>query len=112
MKILFQDQFFQKKCSGEEQVFRKKWTGAENFVPGKVLHFVGIMHQKSSIYSHPISIPHLYVLSHMRMRFASVKACCVEMAESDNDEIVEQVYHYITKSEYPSGVGEHRKRGI
>ena len=73
----------------------------------KFFIFVGIMHQKSSICSHPISIPHLYILSHMRMNFASVKACCVEMAESDNDEIVEQVYHYIIKSEYPSGVGEH-----
>ena len=70
------------------------------------------MHQKSSIRLHPISIPHLYVLSHMHMHFASVKACCVEMAESDNDEIVEQMYHYITKSEYPSVIGEHRKRGI
>ena len=35
------------------------------------------------------------------------------MAESDaDDDIVEQVYHYLTKSEYPSGVSEHRKRGI
>ena len=35
------------------------------------------------------------------------------MAKSDaDDDIVEQVYHYLTKSEYPSGVSEYRKRGI
>ena len=35
------------------------------------------------------------------------------MAESDAaDDIVEQVYHYLTKSEYPSSISEYRKRGI
>ena len=26
-------------CAGSKQNFRKKWTGAENFVPGEVLRF-------------------------------------------------------------------------
>ena len=35
------------------------------------------------------------------------------MAESDaDDDIAEQVYHYLTKSEYPSGVSEYRNRGM
>ena len=29
---------FRKNCSNSEQNFQKKWTGAKNFVPGKVLH--------------------------------------------------------------------------
>ena len=34
------------------------------------------------------------------------------MAESNaDDDIVEQVYHYLTKSEYPSGFSEYSKRG-
>ena len=37
----------------------------------------------------------------------------VVMAESDiDDDIAEQVYNYLTKSEYPSGVSEYRNRGI
>ena len=39
MKISVRDQNFQENLSGSEQVFRKKWTGFENFVPGEVLRF-------------------------------------------------------------------------
>lgn len=37
----------------------------------------------------------------------------MEMAELDSDdEILEQVYRYLTKSQYPDGVSESRKRAI